>query len=148
LTTHEYNAALHRDFLLSVIREQLGIGRDRRVFANELLPDCVIKLEDGYRAFQNVIEWDTWDRVKGTKWACWFAPCVWISQCGAVLVMKRTTPARQHEYPERVPMFLTDLKRANYGLLGKRLVCHDYGTNMAYEHGLNDRMRRADWWDS
>ena len=46
--------------------DQIGYGMSRQVFSSRLLPDCVIKIEQGTGHFQNVIEWETWQRVRNT----------------------------------------------------------------------------------
>ena len=62
--------------------------------------------------------------------------------------MDRTQPMRPGEEPEKMPAWLTDHKRANYGRLGKRIVCHDYGTNLLLDHGaFKARERLVQWWD-
>lgn len=73
--------------------ERIGYGMSRQVFTSKLLPDCVIKIEDTAGQFQNVVEWETWNRVKGTDASRWFAECRWISSNGAILIMERTRPA-------------------------------------------------------
>lgn len=151
------NHAVHRDAFNLLCGKMIGRGMTRTVFDSPLLPGCVIKVEDGAGDFQNVIEWETWQRVKGTKFSRWFAECKWISPNGSVLVMERTRPAAPKEFPERMPVFLTDFKRTNYGMSptfkdgkpGKEwFVCHDYGTHMLFEEGMSARLKRADWWDA
>lgn len=134
---------------------QIGWGMSRTVHASHLLPDCVIKVEDGAGRFQNIVEWETWQRVKDTEFSRWFAECKWISPNGAILVMERTRSPAPEDFPERMPVFLCDFKRTNYGMAkssgkpGKEwLVCHDYGTNLLFEHGMSKRMRKAEWWDA
>jgi hypothetical protein len=102
-------------------------------------------VEEDSGRFQNVIEWETWKRVEGTKFEKWFAPCRWISPSGIVLVMSKTIPAT--DYPKKMPAFLWDFKRTNYGMLDGRLVCHDYGTHKMFENGMTKRMHEADWHD-
>jgi hypothetical protein len=134
--------------------QQLGAGMSRRAFSSKLMPTCVVKVEDGAGQFQNVIEWETWDRVQETEFARWFAPCRFISANGALLVMDRTRPPAPHEFPKRMPVFLTDFKRTNYGMLRdpktgvERFVCHDYGTHLLFEEGMSRRLRKAAWWDA
>jgi hypothetical protein len=148
---HEYSGVIQRDWMLSVQDEFLGKGIGRRVFSLEKLhpgqPDLVIKVEDGNRKFQNVVEYDTWLHVETTRWARWFAPVYWISQNGTVLIMRRTQRPGPKQFPQKMPRFLTDFKRANYGILDGRIVCHDYGTNLAVTHGLSDQLRKVEWWD-
>jgi hypothetical protein len=144
---HEQNPVLQSEFTMSMCGRHLGAGIGRRVFEYALNPDThVVKFEDcnGSR-FQNVLEWETWQRVKGTRHERWFAPCVWISQSGGILIMRRTT--RPVQFPAKMPAYLCDFKRDNYGLLDGKFVCHDYGTNLLIENGLTSRMRKAEWWD-
>lgn len=126
--------------------EKIGSGMSRQVYTGELFPDCVTKVEAEGR-FQNVMEWETWRRVEHTAYAKWFAPCRWISDNGRVLVMEKTRPAIESEFPEKIPVFLTDTKRANFGVLNGRLVCHDYGSHLLMENGMVGRMKKAAWWD-
>jgi hypothetical protein len=134
--------------------EKIGDGMSRTVFTSKLLPDCVIKVEKDGHFFQNIIEWETWQRVRHTVSSRWFAECKWISPNGAVLIMERTRPPAASQFPDRMPVFLTDFKRANYGMaksskVGKEwFVCHDYGTHLLFENGMSKRLKKADWWDT
>lgn len=138
--------------------QAIGHGMSRTVFSSKLLPDCVIKVEEGAGQFQNVIEWETWQRVRDTPFSRWFAECKWISNNGTILIMERTRPAAPSEFPERMPAFLTDFKRTNYGMAkasnqhgnpGKEwFVCHDYGTHLLFENGMTKRLSKANWWDA
>ena len=123
---------------------QLGGGMSRTVYSCNLLPDSVVKVEERGGNFQNIVEWETWSRVRDTKFAKWFAPCSWISPTGAVLIMARTSPAEL--YPSEMPAFFCDFKRENYGRYNGCLVCHDYGTNMLFEFGMTKRMKKVEWW--
>lgn len=148
---------IHEDAFNLLCDERIGYGMSRDVFTSRLLPDCVIKIEKDPHRFQNVVEWETWQRVRDTKVSRWFAACRWISPNGRVLVMERTERPDPDGYPSRMPAFLSDFKRTNYGLSmlpdpktgrpAKTLVCHDYGTNMLFEHGMTRRMAAANWWD-
>lgn len=142
---HDDNV-VHRDAFRMLTGKRLGGGMSREVYECELFPDCVVKVEDSAGFFQNVIEWETWSRVRGTAYERWFAPCRWISPNGSILIMARTTELREHELPKRMPVFLTDFKRQNYGRLGRQVVCHDYGTNLMFERGMTKRTRSASWW--
>jgi hypothetical protein len=125
----------------------ISSGQDRTVW--EWLPDkrLVAKVELGARAFQNVFEYETWQRVKDTKWARWFAPVETIGPSGVMLLMRRTAPAQPTDYPRKVPRFFTDLKRANWGRLGGELVCHDYGRHLLMEEGMTSKLKVARWWN-
>lgn len=152
------NAFVHRDAFNMLCDELIGRGMSRNVFSSKVLPDCVIKIEDGAGQFQNVIEWETWQRVKDTEASRWFAECRWISPNGSVLVMERTRTPDLARYPSHMPAFLCDFKRTNYGLSvavdpktgrqGSHFVCHDYGTHLMFENGMTKRMRKAEWWDA
>lgn len=133
--------------------EVIGRGMSRVVYSSKLLPDCVIKVETGACNFQNVVEWETWLRVRDTPASRWFAACKWISRSGLLLIMERTRPPALSEFPEKIPPYLTDQKRGNYGMVGtvktgkEAFVCHDYGTHLLFEHGMTKRLVKAKWWD-
>ena len=142
------NPNIHRDTFNLLCDELIYQGMSRAVWSSEVLMDCVVKVEDRSGYFQNIVEWETWQRVKDTDYAKWFAPCRWISPNGTVLVMERTRPAGDAQYPDKMPAFLCDFKRRNYGMLGELLVCHDYGTNLLFENGMTKRMSKATWCDA
>jgi hypothetical protein len=135
----------HREAFNLLCDQLIGTGIGRQVFSSAVFTGSVIKVESSAGSFQNIIEWETWQRVKETKFAKWFAPCEHISPCGSLLIMAKTAPAL--EYPEQMPAFLTDFKRANYGMLNGNLVCHDYGTNLLFENGMTKRLKKVEWWD-
>lgn len=149
------NPSIHRDAFNLLCDERIGYGMSRSVFSSRLLPNCVVKVEDSAGNFQNVVEWETWTRVKDTPASRWFAACHWISPNGSVLVMERTRPATPEEFPAQMPAFLSDFKRTNYGISmlldsktgrpANTFVCHDYGTHLMFEHGMTKRMRKVDW---
>jgi hypothetical protein len=112
-----------------------------------VLKDAVVKVETAAQKFQNIMEHETWQRVKDTDLAKWFAPIEFISPCGVVLVMRKTTEIPTAQYPRKLPKFFTDFKRSNYGLLNGQVVCHDYGTSLLLEHGMTKSMRNVEWWD-
>lgn len=141
------NDQVRREIVSMVCGKPLGSGIAREVYVFGPDPDLVIKLESSACSFQNVKEWDTWQRAQDVEHvARWLAPCVMISSCGSVLLQRRTAVCLN--YPERMPAFLADFKRENYGMLDGRLVCHDYGTNLLAEHGMTKRMKRARWWSN
>ncbi len=140
--------SIHREFFNLMCDDLIYQGMSRAAWTSSVAPDCVIKIEERSGYFQNVVEWETWQRVKDTPLARWFAPCRWISPNGSVLIMERTRPAGDVQYPDRMPAFLCDFKRRNYGMLADNLVCHDYGTNLLFEHGMTKRMIAARWSDS
>ncbi|ABF63541.1 hypothetical protein TM1040_0808 [Ruegeria sp. TM1040] len=127
--------------------EMLGSGAAREVFECAYDPSLVVKIENAAGSFQNIAEWQMWWDAQHIPHAAeWLAPCVSISPCGIVLIQKRTTPAKR--YPEKLPAWLTDTKRTNYGMIGKRFVCHDYGVHLMCNSGLSKRKRKVEWWDA
>lgn len=146
---HSYfGSSLSREIFLALTGEELGSGSCRTVLAHPHRDDLVIKIDTRAGSFQNIMEWEAWKELKDTPWARqWLAPCVSISPFGSVLVMKRTTKPMPNQYPDKIPAFLTDTKRTNYGMLNKRFVCHDYGVNMLMLKGMTKRMHKANWWD-
>lgn len=140
--TATWNQAFHL-----LCDQQIGRGMSRVVWSSKLLPDCVIKVEDTAGQFQNVIEWETWLRVRDTPHRRWFAPCRWLAGNGSILVMERTRTPAENQYLKSMPLYLTDFKRANYGMLNGKLVCHDYGTHMLFDYGMTKRMKPAKWWN-
>lgn len=138
---------IHKEAFNLLATELIGSGSARMVYSCALRPDCVVKVEEGSKSFQNITEWQTWQEVKDTPQAKWFAPCVEISPSGSVLVMRRTDPVPKGQLPRRVPAFFTDLKRTNFGLLDGRFVCHDYGVNNLTAQGLLAGMAKATWWE-
>lgn len=141
-----FTGVIAKDLLQLVAGDKLGWGLSRHVY--EYLPDpsMVIKFETSSGRFQNVIEWETWERVKYVKNVHqWFAPCIKISSCGMILIQKRTDQRDRAKYPARLPAYLVDNKYQNYGFIGKQFVCHDYGTNSLFENGMTSRMRKVEW---
>jgi hypothetical protein len=138
------NGSVHKEAFWLLCDDRLGGGMSREVYSSKLMPDSVIKIEDVSCHFQNVIEWETWQMVRNTPAEKWFAPCEFISPCGVILVMAKTI--QSNKYPEKMPVFLSDFKKGNYGLYRGNLVCHDYGTNLSMHHGLfTKRVRKANW---
>lgn len=144
-----FTTTISRDLLDLICGKLLGSGLGRQVFEFSPDPTKVIKIEMSSRSFQNVIEWETWKDLKDSPSGKFLAPCHSIAPCGTILIMERThKPHVNFKWPERMPSFLTDFKRTNYGLIGKRLVCHDYGTNAAVYNLKNSKATgRADWWN-
>lgn len=141
-----FTSTISRDLFDLVIGPQIGSGFGRLVF--EYLPDKskVIKVELKKESFQNVIEWETWEHCKDTSLRSFLAPCHSISGYGSILIQTRTlTPPKSFKWPKRMPAFLCDFKHQNYGLIGRRLVCHDYGLLSGRE---SLRTKAARWWST
>lgn len=106
----------------------IGEGSTRKVFTCKIRDDLVVKVEDGdWRQFANIIEMKFWcDHMHHKQTAVWLAPCEYMSPDGRVMLQKRATPLRDNELPSKLPAFLTDLKRENFGMLDGKIVCIDY----------------------
>lgn len=144
---NELPTSVTLDLVSSLCGKKLGSGMSREVFTWTPNDNLVLKLEvnpSGH--FQNVMEWNTWRALQETKHCGWLAPCVWISDCGTALLMHRTQPIREGEEPMELPAWLQDHKRANYGTLLGKVVCHDYGTNALLNHGAFSKKKHKPNW--
>ena len=137
-----------RDFRDLFSGKQIGFGQFREVFVSKQDPDAVLKFELNDYSFHNIMEHFVWQEVQGTPHAKWFAPVLDISANGAVLIQRRTKRIEEDDLPAKMPCFFTDLKMSNFGRLGKRVVCHDYGFTLLMANGLTKRMAKADWWNT
>ena len=130
-----------------MLGKRLGYGMSRSVYECRINKSLVVKIEEGSRRFQNIMEHEIWITLSGTKAARWLAPIVDISPCGIVLLMKRTTPMREKELPAKVPVWLTDCKTSNFGIYEGRPVCHDYGTagTVMLSRAVSKAMKNPNW---
>lgn len=125
--------------------DKIGEGIHRTVYECRIRPDLVVKVENAdFRYFANILEHKFWsDHQYYDKVARWLAPCETLSPDGRVSLQKRADPLRSTDtLPEKVPGFLTDLKRENFGWLGGRLVCLDYAM---FVMSPNVRLKKAHW---
>lgn len=132
------------DLFAMMAETSLGRGMSRHVYKYAMMKNAVIKFEElGY--YQNVMEYETWDRVRHTDVAKWFAPCHYISPCGRILIQGYATDLVWEKRPEKIPSFFTDLKIENWGKYKGRPVCRDYGTHLMFEKGMSSRLKKAEW---
>lgn len=136
------------DFYHLFVGDKLGEGVYRTVFRMATDETKVIKFEHRSATFCNVNEWNLWNHVKEDRpqLAKWFAPCHHISPCGNVLIQDYAAPVEFEKLPAKVPAVFTDLKMDNWGKIGRRIVCRDYGNNRVFQEGANARLRKAYWW--
>ena len=125
--------------------ELIGEGQFRKVFACNIMPDCVVKI-DTRSNWSNVGEMEMWDELRGSPLARWLAPVEWLSAGGIWLIQKRTQPIKAEQLPRRIPDIFADLKPENWGLLKGRPVCHDYGNHNAYTVAKRRARLRAVRW--
>ena len=145
---HDYfDTTISREFFDMFCGAPIGYGITRVVYDYVPDPTCVIKIEAADGLFQNVHEWDLYKQYKnaGSCHARWLAPCVKISSNGIILIQKKATPVPYTmKLPKKIPRFLSDLKRENFGIYQKRLVCMDYGRHDAV-HASSGIMKKAEW---
>lgn len=139
-----------QDGLSLICGEIIGEGISRTVYECKLNPAWVVKHEFNMALHQNVLEYTVWERVRELDVSSWFAPVLHLSDHGCWMIQARTKPVTLQElkraYP-RVPGFLTDFKVSNWGRLGTRLVCHDFGSCYTTECGINKKTIKAEWWE-
>lgn len=142
------NSAVYEDAFNLLCGDKIGAGISRTVFECRLRNNLVVKVEqdDGWRSFANVVESRFWTEHKHSKKiAEWLAPCEYLSPDGRILLQQRCDPVPlSFSMPSKVPAFLSDLKRRNFGLLHGRLVCVDYALTCATP---SIRLERAFWCD-
>lgn len=118
-----------RDLAFLFVGKCLGYGQNRYVYEHEFDPTLVLKYEPTGDEFQNVLEWRVWQEVKDHKTlSVWFAPCIALSPNGVWLIQKKIKVLPKEKYPKKLPDFIGDTSYLNFGMLGKRFVCCDYGT--------------------
>ena len=134
------------DFISLFLGKRIGFGSARSVYEHRFDKTLVIKVETACKSFQNVEEWEVWEIAQNDKkLKNWFAPCVAISDCGAILLQKKTVPAYRKDYPKEIPKCFGDLKYDNFGMLDGRFVCNDYGT-FIISNGIRQGFKKAIWW--
>ena len=141
------NTDIFEDAFNLLCGEKIGSGIHRDVYECRILPVYVVKVEQHDhrdRNFANVLEFNFWELNQyNTKVADWLAPCTYLSPDGRLLLQYRVDPLPQnYVVPERIPSFLNDVKRTNFGLFEGRLVTHDYSSHI---EAVNMRLRKANW---
>lgn len=125
---------VNTDLILSLCGQKIGAGVYRSVYDYNLDDRYVIKIEPNATE-SNMSEYLLWDEIRGLcgnlSWVKdWFAPVLWMSPNGKILVMEKTNKEPKNkklQRPREVPAFFTDLKYDNWGWIGNRFVCHDFG---------------------
>ena len=134
------------DFADFFLGAQVGEGQSRVVYEFRLNPKWIVKIDKSGQ-FNNVSEWDVWHNIKlvDPEAAKFLAPCIHLSSCGRIMIQERTKPIKKEQLPDLVPEFLTDLKIQNWGLIGKRPVCHDFANHKIYSSASTELVK-ASWW--
>lgn len=125
------------DFIDFFCGDFISSGTFRDVYEYKQNPMLVIKV-DRSNTFENIAENLTWCHVShNKKVARWFAPIHGISATGRIILQERTQlydPTKNW----RIPDFFDDLQQCNFGLLGGKLVCHDYANTKLITKGYNN----------
>lgn len=139
------NPAVFEDCFNLLCGEKIGSGQYRDVFKCKIRPDLVVKVEhQAFRGFANILEQRFWDDNQYyNDVSKWLAPCEYLSPDGRILLQAKCDPIRlDDKLPEKVPAFLTDIKRENFGLLEGKIVCVDYAITIP---NPSVRMVKADF---
>lgn len=123
----------------------LGEGIHRKVFECRIREDLVVKVEEAeWPYFANVHEMRVWcDNQHAPKISKWLAPCEYMSPNGRIMLQKKVRSiSSTDKLPDKLPSFLTDIKRENFGFIGDNLVCVDYAFLLT-KPNLNPR--KVDW---
>ncbi len=141
----DFQTLFGRELFQLVVGTKINEGFARTVYECNFWPEAVVKFEHRSHSFQNAMEWETWHAHKEVEdIAKWLAPIRCISPCGTILIQERTTPIEKNRFPPKIPSFLTDTKRSNFGMYKGRVVCHDYGFTIS---NFSTRLKKAEWWD-
>ncbi len=145
----DYLKAVYEDTFNLFTGDWLGEGVHRTVFECTLDPRYVVKIEHEpmRRYFANVLEMKFWSEHSDNKRiAAWLAPCHMMSPDGRALLQRRVDPIPQdYTMPDKMPSFLNDFKRSNYGLFDGKLVCFDYAMS---HHTFNTKLKKVNWIES
>jgi len=122
---------VNTDLILILCGEKIGSGVYRSVYEFNMNPERMVVKIEPRSTDCNMQEYLLWDEIQGLcgnlAWVKeWFAPIQYCSPNGKVLIMQRTKQLNRPR-PKKVPAFFTDVKADNFGWIGNRFVCHDYG---------------------
>jgi len=140
------------DVVLDIVRvicgKMISYGLFRDVYEYNLDDKYVVKIERG-NTDCNLVEYMLWSEIKGLKkdlaWVKdWFAPILWISPNNKIIVMRKTKYIPNRKKPETIPKFMWDVCSRNFGWIGNRFVCHDYGQFYNFIN-YDKKMRKVIW---
>ncbi len=123
------------DLFEMVCGKFVGEGTTRIVFDYLLMSGYVIKIEKEARTFNNIMEYELWNSLShAPEFNKWLAPCIEISPNGRWLIQKKIVPINdknKKDVPAKIPYWLSDMKFANYGFIGKQFVSCDYPSSIS-----------------
>ena len=129
----------------------LSFGAERMFqLKHNLDKDLVVKIattQEGVRCNSN--EYTLWEEIQGLTnklaWVKdWFAPVMAISENANILIMKKTEEKEGKKRPTEIPSFIFDAHYGNFGWLGNKFVCHDYGTIYGFLD-YKKKFRKINW---
>lgn len=133
---------IFEDMFNLVCGDLIGSGIHRDTFHCKLDENRVVKVQQEMGTFANSQEYFLWqDYQFQDSVSKWLAPCYLLSENGRVMIQHKTQPI-VGELPKKLPYFLTDIKRENFGTIDGRVVCHDYSTIIVT---IKTQMKNADW---
>lgn len=128
--------------------DYISEGCSRIVYECDYDKTCVVKIakKNSTRVpDDNILEWEIWNMIKGMtdETPKWFAPCVRISENGRVLIQKKTKPLTDKQWSNliEIPSFISDAKRANFGMYNGHICSHDYAFTI-FKLGWSKKMKR------
>jgi hypothetical protein len=131
---YQEDIVLQHDIYGLIVGEKIGSGLFRDVYEYVDRKDLVVKIAKDTRGnICNSIEFQVWSEVMYFKNELeeiknWFAPVESISTNCCVLIMKRTQEKPNKKRPDLLPKLLVDTHYDNFGWIGDKFVCHDYGS--------------------
>lgn len=142
---------VNTDLITTLLGQKIGSGAYRSVYQHNWDNKYVIKIEPNSTEC-NIAEFMLWEEIKGLKNnLAWvkelFAPVLWMSPNGKILCMQKTEPYPKNkklQRPTEIPEFFTDVKWDNFGWIGNKFVCHDYGFIYKFIK-YNKKMQKAKW---
>lgn len=141
--------SVNSDLITMFLGQKIGSGSYRSVYEFNPNPQkYVVKIEP-LSTDCNSNEFLIWNEISWLKGelSCvknWFAPVLWMSPNAKVLIMERTFEKSNLTRPDKIPDFMTDIKFENYGWIGNKFVCHDYGFLSRFIE-YKKKLRKANW---
>lgn len=141
-----FGNAVSEDFLSVVIGPYIGGGLYRNVFEHAYDNTLVVKVETNAGSFANIRENRMWfDYCEHPKLSKWFAPCVYISDGGKVLIQKKVAPLDGRKMPTKIPPMIDDGHMGNWGIYEDRVVCCDYGNQLSNQIAAKSKFVVPQW---
>lgn len=124
--------------MISKLGNYLGEGFRRIVYDHIDDPTVVVKFLKNLKDDHNRIEFENWEKMKGTDRGLWLAPCISLSEDGRYLIQKKVEVL--DGAPENIPDWIKVLgdysfggnKSKHWGKFDGRIVLIDYGDKILW----------------